>query len=116
MHLEERIAVPVVREADDVAAVERTHRSLPFRFRSLDVGRAGRGRARRMADLVLAEPELVHPERVQLFLAIAHASLVVVEEAHERLLAEAGAGERIASQERFAERLVELLLEPARGR
>src|SRR5207237_2410905 len=90
----------------------------PFhRFRSgLDFGRALRGRSRGIADLVPAEPELVDPERVELFLAIAHAPLVIVEEAHDRRLAETAAAEGIGAEERVAERLVELLPEPARDR
>src|SRR5205823_3205007 len=100
----------LVHRAPDLGAQERSVRG-PHHLRSVE----GDGEGRKHPDvrIALAEPELVDPEGVELFLAIAHALLVIVEQAHERSLAETAAAEGIAAEERLAKRLVELLLEPA---
>ena len=94
VHLRQRIAVPVVGEADDVAPLElsTTHRHVPP---CPHLGRARLLRARAPPHLVLPQPQLQYPQRVQLFLAIAHAVLVILEKPAQRLLAEPLAAEAV---------------------
>src|ERR671923_727511 len=112
MHLGQRIPVPVVGEADDVPPRKPSHGRVPPR---LDLGWPP-VRPRRPTHLVRTQPQLEDPERIQLFLAVADAVLVIVQQPPERLLAEPLPAEPIRSEQRLAEGLVELLAEPRRDR
>ena len=112
VHLGERIPVPVVGEADDVATPKCSHPRFHLSLRRLDRGRRRAARA----DLEPLAPQLEHPERIQLFLAVALAALVIVEQTPDRLVAEPRAGQRVRGQQGIAQRTVELPPEPVRDR
>ena len=108
MHLGQRVAVPVVGEADDVTPPQCAHPGSCLSLRNLD---RRRGRTAQ-AHLEPLAPELEDPERVQLLLAVGPAPQVFVEQPADGLLPESRPRQRVRREQGVAHGAVELPAEP----